>query len=241
MPNIKTRGIVIKRFNLGESDRILTIITPDRGKIRVIAKGVRRPNAKLSGYLELFHYNEYILAEGKNLDLITSAVTIDSLRGLGQDLKRVGLAYYVAETVDKLIEETQDAEPMFDIIYGTLGAIGESEVSLDSIKSHFEMNLLTALGFRPELSRCVECGQEIGDSSAWFSPALGGVLDSAHHSGDPTAIELSIEELGQLRELIEGELRVVGARVAQATADFMEHTVDRKIRSKDFMMSVSDF
>lgn len=241
MPSIRTRGIIIKRFNLGESDRILTIITPDRGKIRAIAKGVRRPGSKLSGYLELFHYNEYMLAEGKNLDIVTSATTIDNLLGVGQSLKQVGLAYYIAETVDKLIEETQDAEPMFDLIYGTLRSLGEGGASIEALKSHFEINLLTTLGFRPELNRCVECGQEIDSSSAWFAPAMGGVLDQQHHTSDPTAIELRGEALTQLRGLIGGSPTEVSNSVAQATADFMEHTVDRKLRSKDFMASVSDF
>ena len=123
MAIVKTKGIIIKRINLGEADKILTILTTDRGKIRVVARGVRRPEAKLGGFLELFRYNEYLLAEGRNLDVVTGASTIESFRQISLNLRKIGLAYYVAEIIDKLVEETQEADRVFELVYSVLKEI----------------------------------------------------------------------------------------------------------------------
>jgi len=236
MATIKTKGIIIKRINLGEADRILTILTEDRGKIRVVAKGVRKPKAKLSGFLELFRYNEYLLAEGRNLDLVAGAYTIDNLVGVGQSLHSVGVAYYIAEIVDKLIEETQESSQAFGIVYQSLKAISQSG-DLDAIKSWFELNLLTSLGFKPELGRCVECRAEV--SGAWFSFELGGVLDDQHHGSDMAALPVTATELSELRSLGGDIPKQVSPKVAQIGSGFMEQMIDRNLRSKEFLADVT--
>lgn len=251
MATIKTKGIIIKRINLGEADKILTILTPDRGKIRVVAKGVRKPKAKLGGFLELFRYNEYLLAEGRNLDLVAGAYTIDNLAGVGQSLRSVATAYYIAETVDKLIEETQEINKAFEIVYHSLKAISQSG-DLDAIKSWFEINLLTSLGFRPELNHCVECQEPISTEApmepfpkgrpsvqAWFSFDLGGMLDAKHRSADPMALPVSSTELAELRSIGGGIPQRVSAKVAQIGAGFMEQIIDRNLKSKEFLAEVT--
>ena len=97
MATIKTSGIVIRRINLGEADKILTILTRDRGKIRVVAKGVRRPKAKLAGFSDMFHYNDFILAEGRNLDIVTSATTVERFVTDGMELEKIGVMYYLCD------------------------------------------------------------------------------------------------------------------------------------------------
>ena len=236
MATIKTRGIIIRRINLGEADRILTILTEDRGKIRVVAKGVRKPKAKLGGFLELFRYNEYLLAEGRNLDLVAGAYTIDNLVGVGQNLRSVGIAYYIAETVDKLIEETQEVSRVFEIVYSSLKAISQSG-DLDAIKSWFEINLLTSLGFRPEINHCVECREPLNEG--WFSFELGGILDDQHRNIDSGALPVSADELIELRSMGAGIPKQVSPKVTQIGAGFMEQIIDRNLRSKEFLAEVT--
>ena len=221
---------------MGEADRILTILTEDRGKIRLLAKGVRKPKAKLSGFLELFRYNEYLLAEGRNLDLVTGAYTIDNLVGVGQSLRSVATAYYIAETVDKLIEETQEVSKAFEIVYRSLKAISQSG-DLDAIKSWFEINLLANLGFRPELNHCVECRAAINEG--WFSFELGGILDRVHRSADPAALPVDATELSELRAIGGNIPKQVSSKVAQIGAGFMEQIIDRNLKSKEFLADVT--
>lgn len=249
MATIKTKGIVIGRTHLGEADRILTIITPDRGKIRVVAKGARKPRSRLGGFLEMFRYNEYLLAEGRNLDIITGAHTIDSFSGLSRSLRGIALAYYVAETVDRLVEETQEVEGILELVHSVFQQIGRGKISVDLLKNYFEMGILARLGFRPELDHCVECrGSLIG--GAWFSFGLGGILDRQHRASDPVALEVSPDELNILRKLISEDLKSVAKsrnldplmpKVAQICSGFLDYIVDRNLRSKEFLSEVAEF
>jgi len=249
MAVIKTKGIVIRKNNLAEADKILTLITKDRGKIRVVAKGVRKHRAKLSGFLDLFHYNEYLIAEGRNLDIITGASTIESWPNISLNLKRVALAYYISETVDKLIEETQDIGNLFDLIYFIFRAINQEKANLDVLKAFFEINLAEGLGFRPELDKCIECDEPV-ELEAWFSFVLGGVLDSKHQFSDPLATKLSKVDLESLRNLrvnnvddfyLVNEISQISPQVIAVTSGFLNHIVDQKIKSQDFLAEMVDF
>jgi len=184
----------------------------------------------------LFRYNEYLLAEGRNLDLVAGAYTIDNLVGVGQNLRSVGIAYYIAETVDKLIEETQEVSRVFEIVYSSLKAISQSG-DLDAIKSWFEINLLTSLGFRPEINHCVECREPLNEG--WFSFELGGILDDQHRNIDSGALPVSADELIELRSMGAGIPKQVSPKVTQIGAGFMEQIIDRNLRSKEFLAEVT--
>jgi len=251
MAVIKTKGIIIKRINLGEADKIITIITQNRGKIRVVAKGVRKPHARLSGFLEMFHYNEYLLAEGRNLDIVTGANTLDTLHGISRDLKSIALAYYMAEIIDGLIEETQDPGNIFDLIYSTFREISKGNIKLSVIKSFFEINILNILGFRPELDKCVECGQPIV-SGGYFSFNLGGLLDNEHQSKDVAAIDISDKEINVLRRLLVVNISDLdvdadklgledNSKLVQICSGFLNHIIGKRIQSKEFWHEMSNF
>ncbi|MFA6492884.1 MAG: DNA repair protein RecO, partial [Patescibacteria group bacterium] len=95
--NYKTRGIILKRTNLNEADRILTIFTENNGRIKAVAKGIRKTLSKLAGHLELFCLTDFVIAEGRNLDTITAAETQKCFINLRGDLESTNVAYYLAE------------------------------------------------------------------------------------------------------------------------------------------------
>jgi len=246
---IKTKGIVIKRVNLGEADKIITLLTKDRGKIRVVAKGVRKPKAKLAGFLDLFHYNEYLIAEGRNLDIITGVSTIENWHAINQSLSQVALAYYMAETVDKLIEETQEIGDIFDLIYFCFDTLNKNKISLNILKSFFEFNIVSALGYKPELDRCIECNKEI-EKDAWFSFSLGGVLDIDHKNNDLLALPISLFDLKNLKEMYLNNINELNSinlvneispQLSKVSSGFLNYIVDRNIKSQEFLNEVVDF
>ncbi|HAR55062.1 TPA: DNA repair protein RecO [Patescibacteria group bacterium] len=251
MATIKTKGIIIKRINLGEADKILTILTADRGKIRVIAKGMRKPNAKLGGFLELFRYNDYMLAEGRNLDLVTGASTIESFRQISLSLHRLGLAYYVAELIDKLVEETQDADTIFDLTHSVFREINQQKLPIDLIKSFFELNLLSILGLRPELDKCIVCNKLIDEQAKFgFSWVLGGVLDGEHLTNDHHVVGLNKNELDLLRCLVANPCKSLQMnqsyvddipKITRLTNSLMEYALERQLRSRNFLEEVLQF
>ncbi len=251
MAVIKTKGIIIKRINLGEADKILTILTADRGKIRVVARGVRRANAKLSGFLELFRHNEYLLAEGRNLDVITGATTIDSFRQISLNLRKIGLAYYVAEIIDKLIEETQESDRIFELVHAVFKEINSTRLPLDFIKGFFEFNILSALGFQPELTKCIVCERAIDTTQKFgFSIALGGLVDSDHFFSDPMAVVLDKPTAEVLCTMTSAPLKhfcacenlaEVTPQIAKISGNFLDYMMEKNLHSKEFLEEVIDF
>lgn len=240
MPTIKARGIVIRKSNFGEADRILTILTVDRGKMRVIAKGVRRTKAKLAGWLDMFADNELELAEGRNLDIVTGAVGVKNFAADGLSLQQTGLMYYFCELVDKLIEETNEVPEVFGLLRESLMAVSGNGWSLNLLKTYFEIKLLTILGFAPELYRCVVTGQELnGEDRIFFSYRLGGVFCDGKNQDD-FAPEISKDGIKLLRLLqrypLETVARVkvdgqIAEEVSQLMSEFVEFTTDRRIKS----------
>jgi len=171
----RTPAIVLKRQDFGEADRILTLFTPAQGKLRVIAKGVRKITSRKSGHVELFTYSNLLIAKGRNLDIVTQAETIKPFRALREDLSRITYACYVAELVDQFTEDRDENRPLFDLLLAALQALCETD-DLQRTARHFELRLLDAVGYRPQLFRCVQCGREIEPVDNFFGLEVGGVL-----------------------------------------------------------------
>ena len=143
----KTEGVILKRLNYGEADRILTIYTKHYGKIRAIAKGVRKITSRKGGNVELFNHCVLFLARGRNLDIVTEAQVVNSFSRLSRDLEKTAAAFYVVELVDQLTPDGQVNRQVFDLLVGTLGELSAKRSELGAITQDFEVELLRLLGF----------------------------------------------------------------------------------------------
>jgi len=141
----KTEGIILKRKNFGEADKILTIFTKHYGKIKAIAKGIRKITSKKAGTLELFNHCKLVLVKGKDLDIITESQVINNFSSWRGNLNKVGIAWYFCELVDKLTAEEQVNKDIFEILKNYLENIDQKNNS-QFIRS-FEEHLLNKLGF----------------------------------------------------------------------------------------------
>jgi len=141
----KTEGFILKQRPFGEADRLLTVYSKHYGKIRCLAKGVRRLKSRKAGSLELFSLSNLFFAKGKNLDLITEAVLVNNFSSWRQDLARVGVAFYFVELVDKLSAEEQPNKQVFDLLEKSFLRL--KEANLASLVQEFERELLASLGF----------------------------------------------------------------------------------------------
>lgn len=145
-----TEAIVLRRKNTGEADRIITVMTPSLGKLRVLAKGVRKMASRRAGHLELFQTVRVTLHHGKMFDLITEAsATTHGFSDVG--LSQMTRAYYVAELVDQLLPETQEHEDVYLLLRETLLSIQQelNEAKLSQSVYLFALELLWLLGFLP--------------------------------------------------------------------------------------------
>lgn len=185
MSTYKTEGIIIRRNNFLESGLILDVYTRDYGKVEAVARSARKAKGKLKGHLELFLRTELILAHGKNIDTITSSLTIESFSNLRNNLKLLFAAYYILELVDKMTAERYQDERIFYLLKKSLLFL--DELAVCGVETRhclvstiiillFQINLLNLTGFSPELNKCVFCGKPIMAGKNYFSFSMGGVV-----------------------------------------------------------------
>ena len=146
MRSIKTEGIVIKRRNFGEADRLLTIFSKNFGKIQIKAGGVRKINSRRSGHIEPLNYCSFTLYKGRGMPFLTEVENLENFSNIKDDLTKVGFAYHICELIDGLCAEEQENQEVFNLLKQTLNRLEGSE-DLVSVIHEFEIELLTKLGF----------------------------------------------------------------------------------------------
>lgn len=147
MHSYKTEGIVIKRKNFGEADRILTVFTKNHGKIQIIAKGVRKITSRRSSHIELLNLSVIGVYNGK-LPILTEAECLNHHSGLKNDLKKAGYAFYICELIDGMLPDHQENREVFTLLQNTLFDL-ETNDDPKVLLERFEQNLLVMLGFWP--------------------------------------------------------------------------------------------
>ena len=232
----RTPAIVLKRMDLGEADRVLTLYTRDQGKLRAVAKGVRKTTSRSAGHLEPFTHTELLLAVGRELDIISQAETIAAFRQVREDLVLTTHAYYLAELTDLLTEDRMENRAVFDALVDGFTALGEHQDARVVLVS-FQLRLLDALGYRPELRECVSCRGVIEPGENQFSALLGGVLCPTCGRRELSARPISTQGLKLLRLLQHTDGRSVSvpgmvSREAEALLrDYAEQIVERRLRT----------
>lgn len=231
----RTEGVIIRRSDFGEADRLVTLMTP-AGKRRVVAKGARKTTSRLAGHIELFTHATLLLAVGRNLDIITQSVILHSFDALRVDLERIGAAYYAAELIDRLIEEEDENRPVFDLLVATLGAL-DSTRSIDLVLRYYELRLLGFLGYRPQLYHCANCQETLTEETSRFSPLTGGALCPRCASNDRSALPMGLSTFKLLRFLqaqpIDAVERLTISAATRAEAEQLLRTYIRRILERD--------
>lgn len=171
----KSEAIVLRHRRLGDADRIVSVITPLRGKLDVVAKGALRVRSKLAGHLEPLTHLELVLAHGRSMDIVTQAQTVHSFAGIRGDLERLAGALYFLELVDRLTVEHAEAHGVYELLLDALTALDRGD-GANLVARTFELRLLALVGFRPELEQCVSCGRAVDADEALWSALGGGVL-----------------------------------------------------------------
>ena len=197
----RTEAIVLTRLDYGETDRILTLFTPYFGKVQAIAKGARKAGSKLGPHLDYFGRVSLQLARGRELDVVTSAELIEPHERLRLDLDAFGHASYFAELVRHLTQDREENGRIYDLLKRSLSVLNEN-VDPWPVTRHFELALLSALGYQPELLHCVNCRREIEPVPNAFSPSLGGMLCPLCRGVDPSSIPVSVNAQKYLRQLL---------------------------------------
>ncbi len=242
----RTEGIVLKTRNLGEADRIVTLYSPDRGKIRAVARGARRPRSRFVSSTQMFAYADFLVFSGRSLDSISQVETKETFARLHEDLARLAYASYAVELVDEMIEEGDKDEQVFGLVLACLRLISDGD-DPEMATRGFEVKLATALGYEPVLDSCASCGARPVGQETGFAPGAGGVVCGACLGRDPSGIRVSrgaVELLKALSSMDFAKIGQLGANpglrreIEKIMRMHLDFRLDRRLRSLDFIEAV---
>jgi len=185
----KVDAVVLRSVNLKEADRLLTLYSRDRGKIKAVAYGVCKPASRKRGAVQPFCYSDFLLYKGRDLDSVSQCEGREMFLHLREDLSKMAHASYICELVDEFTAEEDPNQRLFLLLLTSLHMLveGDSEV----VTRIFELKLMEALGYGPRLTSCVCCRRRIEEQDIFFSAKMGGVVCSGCFDEDRSALPCS--------------------------------------------------
>ena len=233
MPNplYRDNAVVLRTYKLGEADRIIVMLSEHHGKVRAVAKGVRKTKSKFGARLEPLSHVRLLLYQGRELDIVSQAESVETLAPLVGDLDHITSGLALVEAVDQITMEREPAPHVYRMLVGALRTVAERSGPL--VVASFYWKLLASEGVSPERDACVVCSAE-GPLVA-FDMAHGGVLCRACRTGAP----LTAEALGLMRMILGGRLNdaldVASSPVTHEVAGHanraLEHHLERRLRT----------
>jgi len=239
----KSVAIVLRHRRLEDADRIVTLLTPRLGKVDVVAKGVLRSKSKLAGHLEPLTQCEVLLAHGRSMDLVTQAQTVEPFVSLHGSLELLSSGMYLLELADRFTVEHGDAGDVYELLDVGLQRLARGD-GVQLVTRGFELGLLAATGFRPELERCVVTGEAVSADEAWWSVSGGGVVSTAGLTRHAEAVRIDARVLRVLRAFQSvpyeeaGRIRIdpeLAGRLEQVMHGFVRAQAERNLKSAEFV------
>lgn len=173
-----TNGLIIREQHVGELDRLVTVLTRDRGLVRAFASGARSVKGKKQAATQLLSYGNFYFAKGKSAYRITEAECLDVFFGLRDDLVKLTLAQYFCELCGAVVPEQDDAGSFLRIMLNCLKFLETDRLPPQQLKAVAELSLLTLAGYMPDTDGCYDCSREEGP---WFFDPIDGVLHCEAH------------------------------------------------------------
>ncbi len=236
----RQEAVVLRTYKLGEADRIVVLYGRGRGKIRGVARGVRRTRSKFGSRLEPAAVVKLQLYEGRNLDVVTQAETAQVLPELRSDVERFGRASILLEIVDQVATEGEGNPALFKLLVGALTELDRSGNPL--VVPAFVAKLLVLEGVQPQLECCVVCGT--ADGLVAVDLGEGGVLCQEHRRGEPISEE--VRQLcvalfaGQVRHVLEQGSGPTGSELEAFAARMIEQHIERRLKSSAVLAQSAD-
>lgn len=246
----RTEGIVLRTRSLGEADRILTILSRDRGKIEAVARGARRPRSRLAAASQPFSYLKVLIFTGRSIDQLSQAEIIRSFGLIRENLVKMAYASYWSEFLDLLLPLEEENTELFLFTLAGLMVLEKSEDPV-LLSRAFELRTLQYLGYLPELDVCARCGGSLEKTLGGFSPSDGGVLcPSCADETEIKPLAFSTGGLDLMRRLLAADLRTVikweipaglQREVESALTAFLEYRSEKPLKSLGFLQSILSF
>ncbi|MFV0307540.1 MAG: DNA repair protein RecO [Desertimonas sp.] len=233
-PLYRDTGVVLRHYKLGESDRIVVIMTEEHGKVRAVAKGVRKTGSRFGSRLEPLSHVRLLLYQGRELDIVSQAESVEPLAPMLSTLDRASQGMAVLEAVDQVAPDRGHDPGLYRMLVGALRRIADRPGPL--VVPAFYWKLLAAEGLAPQLDACVRCGETEPDVAlVAFDLEEGGVLCRSCRSGgsiSPGALALLRDVLGgRLNAALDAPESPATHEIAVLATRALEHHIERRLRT----------
>ena len=241
-------AVVLRRIDLGEKDRILTVFTREHGKLSAVAKGARRPGSTLAGASEPFTYSKMLLSSGRDLDVLTQAEIKESFPNVKADIAGVAHGIYLLELTNSFVDQRQPNPDIFDTLLSAMYVL-ESGTDPEMTARYFEIQFLAILGYEPSFEACLRCGRQPGRERISFSPAMGGIVCARCGSPPNDAISVPAAVASYVKALRTAEPHKLkelrfpkGARrdLARMLRWHIRYRLEHDLKSTDFIDAISE-
>ena len=242
------KGIVLRESDSKESDKILTVLTAEMGKISIIAKGARSRRSKVSAAAQLLTYSELVLSESHGWQYLTEASTIELFDGVRGDIELLSLASYFSELVDYVSGDETEAEILLPLLLNALYALGTLHRPQELVKAAFEFRLMAMIGFEPLVDGCCACGES--DPVDSVLDLQGGTLLCRTCAQGGRVAPLSSAALLALRHVLYGDAKRLYSFSLQesdlkcfsfAAQSYVNAMLERKFHTLDFYRSLRSY
>ena len=202
---VNTKGVVIRLTKYSESDRILTLFTKENGKIQAIAKGARKTKSNLIGSTDIFCYSDFLLYKGKKLHTVNQADIIDSFYPLREDIYKLSYATYILELIEYSVADGEPNDLLFELLIKTLQVLSDIAEDYNKLLLAFQLKYISFIGYRPQLSLCVECGSEL-TRSIKFNIIQGGTICEKCLSNNQYEVNITHKTVNYMKMLMYSKL-----------------------------------
>ena len=230
----RDQAVVLRTQKLGEADRIVTMLSRRHGKVRAVAKGIRRTKSRWGARLEPFVHVDVQNYAGRELDVVTQAEIVDAFAAMMNDYERYTAGTAMLEATDRLTEEREPSLRLYLLLVGALRSLDSGEHSPGLVLDAFLLRALSISGYEPALGSCARCAAE--GPHRWFSVAAGGVVCTACHppgsvTPGPAAIALLGALLGGDWDGADAADTRTRREASGLTSAFTEYHLDKRLRS----------
>ncbi len=234
MAYFHTQALVLRHADYRENDRVLSLLTPQRGRVEVLCRGCRKPGSPLMAASQRFAWGDYVLYKGKGREILTSCAMKDSFYPLRQDFDLLSYAAIMLAAADAAAQPEQPQEHLLILLTRSLHRLAYSQMDPRSVTTAFLLHFTSLQGYKPRLNHCAACGRDMqSDEDGWLDNEAGGLLCRSCFQGQPTAQRLEGAQIMWLRQVLQQGIDKTGPALTQAPLltmkRYVEHSLERRL------------
>jgi DNA repair protein RecO (recombination protein O) len=246
---LRTQGIVLRYTNFKESDRMLTLFSPELGKMSVLARGCRKPKSRFLAATQLFAYGEYVLHKKGEIYILTQGDIIDSFFDIRGDVEKFAYASYIINLVEEVAVSEEQNTPLFSLLLQILSYLAYSDINPEDITHVFEIKLIDITGYRPQLDVCMTCGSPLS-GSLYFQTSKGGLICSKCYKQDKRGYNIHMGTVQIIRYILDMDIKRMNIlkispefreQLDKILSAYLEERLEKRLKTRRFIEHLHRF